>query len=192
MTTATKRLPTPMTSDEFLIWALDQPGRYELVDGYPVQSQSERTEHSDVKGEVYSALKAAIKTAGVPCKVWPDGVAIRIDDTRTREPDAVVTCGQRNAPGGLALEGAVIVVEVLSPSNSNTDKLEKLADYGRVPGIMHYLIVHPILRYVIHHRFGGDPTETRIHHDGELVLSPPGLRVPVAEMFPPEPIPSVP
>ena len=175
-----------MTSDEFLVWALDQPGRYELVDGFPVRMQSERIVHTDVKQEVFVALRTAIARGGLPCKAWQDGVALRIDDTRTREPDAVVTCGVAQDGDALALEGAVIVVEVLSPTNSNTDKLEKLADYSRVPGLKHYLIVHPTERYVIHHKLGTDPVETRIVRDGDLRLDPPGLSVPLADLFPPE------
>ena len=185
MSTAAKQLVKPMSSDEYLLWSLDRPGRWELAGGVPVQMQAERVVHARVKAEVYSALRTAINRAGVPCEVWPDGMALRIDAMNTREPDAVVTCGHRHGPEELELHGAVIVVEVLSPANSNTDKLEKLVDYQRMPGLMHYLIVHPTQRFVIHHRFGGDPTETRIHRDGNLVLDPPGLRVPVAEMFPP-------
>ena len=192
MSTATKRQPSPMTSDEFLIWALDQPGDYELVDGFPVQMQAERIRHAGVKGLVYRALGDAILRGNLPCEAWPDGVALRIDDTRTRKPDAVVTCGGTQDGDALALERAVIVVEVLSPSNSNTDKLEKLDDYQRVPGLVHYLIVHPIQRYVIHHRFGGEATQTRVVRDGDLRLEPPGLTVPVADLFPPEPVPSAP
>ena len=116
---------------------------------------------------------------------WTDGVAIRIDDHRTREPDAVVTCGTTQDDDALALSGAIIVVEVLSPTNSNTDKFEKLADYGRVPGLRHYLIVHPVDRFVIHHHFTGDGTATRVLTTGDLTLDPPGLTVPVAEFFPP-------
>ena len=175
-----------MTSDKFLVWALDQPGRYELVDGFPVQMQAERTRHSGVKGRVYRALGDAIQRRNLPCEAWPDGVALRIDDMRTREPDAVVTCGVKQDGDALALEGAVIVVEVLSPTNSNTDKLEKLADFSRVPGLKHYLIVHPTERYVIHHKLGAEQVETRIVRDGELRLDPPGLVVPLADLFPPE------
>ena len=175
-----------MTSDEFLIWALDQPGRYELVDGFPLIMQAERVRHSGVKGYVYRALGDAIARAIVPCEAWPDGVALRIDNNRTRQPDAVVICGPSQDDDALALEGAVVVVEVLSPTNSNTDKLEKLADYGSVPGLAHYLIVHPTERYVIHHRLGVEPVETRIVRDGALQLDPPGLAVPVSDLFPPE------
>ena len=67
-----------------------------------------------------------------------------------------------------------------------------LADYGRVPGLLHYLIVHPAERYVIHHRLGVEPVQTRVVRDGDLRLDPPGLTVPLADLFPPEPIPSAP
>lgn len=82
--------------------------------------------------------------------------------------------------------GTRIVVEVLSPTNSNAGKLEKLAGYSRVPGLTHYLVVHPTERYVIHHKLGADPVETRIVRDGDLRLDPPGLVVPIADMFLPE------
>lgn len=181
--------PVRMTSEEFLLWALDQPGRYELVDGIPVEMQAERNRHVSVKTRVVRALDRAIERAGVPCEAWTDGAAVRIDAARTRQPDAVVTCGVDQDDEALALAGAIIVVEVLSPTNSNTDKFEKLADYGRVPGLCHYLIVHPVDRFVIHHHFTAEEIVTRVlpggEAGGELVLDPPGLRLPVSEFFPP-------
>lgn len=183
MSTPAKQQIRPMTSDEFLVWALDQADRYELVDGYPVKMQAERVRHTGVKGRVFRALGAAIERAGLPCEAWTDGAAVQIDETRTRQPDAVVTCGVEQHDDALALEGAVIVVEVLSPTNQNIDKVEKLADYGSVSGLAHYLIVHPIQRYVIHYRLGSEPVETRIHRSGDLVLDPPGLVIDVDELF---------
>jgi hypothetical protein len=49
---------------------------------------------------------------------------------------------------------------------------------------MHYLIVDPAGRNVVHHRRGdGELIETRVLAEGELALAPPGLRVEVAELF---------
>jgi Uma2 family endonuclease len=184
MSASAKQLPETMTSEEFLLWAEKQPGRYEFIDGFPLLMQAEQNRHSLVKGRAFRALDNAITLAGVPYQAWPDGVAVRISDSRTREPDAAVTCGVAQNDEALALEGVIIAVEVLSPSNSNTDKVEKLAEYGSVPGLRHYLIVHPAGRYVIHYRFGTDATETKIVREGDLVLDPPGLVIPLADLFP--------
>ena len=88
-------LKEPLTSDEFLPWAEVMDGRWELHDGLAVMMSPERVSHGETKGEAYAALKAAVKRAGLPCKAYPDGVAVRIDARTTYEPDASVSCGPR-------------------------------------------------------------------------------------------------
>lgn len=184
--TAARKQPHPMTTDEFLTWSEGRPGRFELVDGFPVEMQAERNRHARVKGRIFTALAHAIAQAQIACEAWPDGVSVRIDQTRCREPDAAVTCGSANSDDALEISGAVVVVEVLSPSNPGDDKTRKLADYARVPGLRHYLIVDPVDRHVVHHQLGdSDVILTRILRTGEVVLEPPGLSVDVAALLPP-------
>ena len=66
------------------------------------------------------------------------------------------------------------------------DLRDKLVGYFQVPSIVHYLIVDPDDRLVIHHaRGGGDAITTRILSAGSpLKLDPPGLEMAVAELFP--------
>jgi Uma2 family endonuclease len=79
-----------------------------------------------------------------------------------------------------------VVVEVLSPSNAMKDLRDKLLGYFRVSSIMHYLIVDPDDRLVIHHARGSDAIATRIVSGGSLRLDPPGIELVAAELFPPE------
>lgn len=79
-----------MNVDEFLVWAEGQPGRYELVDGEVFAMSPERVRHAETKLETYQALGAAIRAAGFPCRVLPDGVTVRIDASASFEPDAPV------------------------------------------------------------------------------------------------------
>ncbi len=183
--TAACEQPRHMTTDEFLVWSQDQPGRFELVDGIAVEMQAERNRHARVKGRIYRALGDAIARAGLTCEAWPDGVSVRIDAARCREPDAAVSCGGSSDDEALEVSGAVIVVEVLSPSSSEDDKTRKLADYASVPGLRHTLIVNTEDRHVIHHQIGDtDVILTRIVRSGDLVLDPPGLSVPLAALLP--------
>ncbi|MBV8068368.1 MAG: Uma2 family endonuclease [Acidobacteriaceae bacterium] len=39
--------PKKMTVDEFIEWAMNQPQRYELVDGEPVAMAPERVAHAE-------------------------------------------------------------------------------------------------------------------------------------------------
>jgi Uma2 family endonuclease len=184
MSSAPKRT-TRMTTDEFLPWALQQPGRFELVDGVPVRMQAELNRHTRAKNRICRVLENAVAAAGLPCEAWADGASVRINDERCREPDVVLTCGVVNDDDALEVFGVLLVVEVLSPSTGNEDKSRKLADYALVPGLQHYLIVDAESRAVIHHHFSGDGVIlTRILRGGDILLEPPGLTLAIDLLLP--------
>lgn len=187
---ATSLPKTRMKVEEFLTWADKQPdGRYELIEGEIVAMSPERVRHNLVKLAVARALGDAVKAAGLPCTVFTDGVSVVIDDRNTREPDASVQCGVDVDFDSMILEAPMIVVEVASPSSEGIDTETKLVEYFSVASIRHYLIVLSEKRVVVHHRRndGGD-IATRIVHDGEIILSPPGMTVPVVALLGPSPI----
>jgi hypothetical protein len=50
--------------------------------------------------------------------------------------------------------------------------------------VQHYLIVDPAGPPLVHHRRQADGTIlTTIVHDGALMLAPPGIELPVADIF---------
>jgi Uma2 family endonuclease len=174
-----------MPVDEFLSWAEGQPGRWELHDGVPVAMSPERVVHGDVKYRVARSLDAAIERAGVRCRFVLDSAAVRIDPHRSFQPDALVYCGDPLPGDALEVPSPVVVVEVLSPGNAMLDLRDKLQGHFRVPSIMHYLVVDPDKRLIIHHaRGGGDAIATRIVSDGSLRLDPPGIELAAADLLP--------
>jgi Uma2 family endonuclease len=173
-----------MSADEFLAWAEAQEGRWELHDGALVAMSPERVGHGRTKGEAFLALKAAIARAGASCEALPDGPTVRVSQRTVFEPDVVVYCGPRLPPDATEISNPVIVVEVLSPNTAAFDHGAKLTAYFSLPSIIHYLILDPERRVLIHHKRGqGDFIETRILSEGLVRLDPPGLEAPVAEMF---------
>ena len=174
-----------MTVDEYLAWAEDQPGRYELLDGAVFAMSPEGAGHAEKKATVHAALLAGIRARGLACYALPDGMTVRINETTAYEPDAVVYCGSKLPPSALEVLAPVIVVEVLSPSTRHIDLSAKLADYFRLPSVAHYLIVDPARPRVIHHaRSSGDTILTRIVNEGRLVLDPPGVEIALADIYP--------
>jgi Uma2 family endonuclease len=173
-----------MSVDEFMAWAAQQPDRWELVDGLPVAMSPERVVHGDVKYRVARALDSAIARAKVPCRFVLDSAAVRVDVRTLFQPDALVYCGEQVSPDALEIPHPIIVVEVLSPGNAATDLRDKLQGYFRVPSVQHYLVVDPDKHLVIHHARGEDAVTTRIITDGSIRLNPPGLDLPIAELFP--------
>ena len=176
-----------MTVDEFLVWAGTQPGRrFELVHGQPVAMSPERARHAEAKAEIYVALRGALSQAALPCHVLPDGMTVRVDDETAFEPDALVYCGPRVDGDQIDVPNPIIVVEVISPSTKEYDTSAKLAGYFQVPSVRHYLIVDPLGRLIIHHARQADATIlTRIHTGGAIDLTPPGLALTLADVFPP-------
>jgi Uma2 family endonuclease len=185
-----------MTANEFFAWALEQPnGRYELAGGEVIAMAPERAGHALVKHDAARALQDAVAAAGLPCQVFPDGMAVRIDEATVYEPDASIRCGPRLPEDALELPDPLLVVEVLSPSSSRAqDSGAKLEAYFRLPSVRHYLIVNTSTRSVIHHARAEDgdadcAIATRIHGgedtytEGELHLDPPGLALRPADFF---------
>jgi Uma2 family endonuclease len=142
--------------------------------------------HGRVKFSAAIRLRNAVLAAGLPCEVFTDGMAIRIDAQATYEPDASVVCGPRAPADAIEIDNAVIVVEVLSPNTAAIDHGRKLSGYFSLPSVQHYLILDPDRRAVLHHKRGvGDAIETRVLTDGVARLDPPGFDVAVEALFPP-------
>jgi Uma2 family endonuclease len=178
-------VPAGMTSDEFIAWAMEQPEgcRYELVAGEVVGMAPERSTHALTKFHIARRLAEAVEAAGLPCDVYPDGMAVEVDAGSVYEPDVLVRCGPRLPDDAVKVGDPVVVVEVLSPSTRARDFGRKLIDYFRLPSVQHYLIVRAEERVIIHHARNADDTIlTRIVRDGSIRLDPPG--VVVADLFP--------
>jgi Uma2 family endonuclease len=173
-----------MNVDEFLAWAGEQTGRYELVDGVVHAMTPERAVHAETKGAIHVALVTGIRSRGLPCHALPDGMTVRIDDTTAHEPDALVYCGTKLPPSALEVPNPIIVIEVLSPSSRQVDASLKLAGYFRLASVTHYLIVDPDRTLIIHHERGDDGIIlTRIVTDGVVSLDPPGLALDLADVY---------
>jgi Uma2 family endonuclease len=177
---------THMTVDEYLVWAEEQSGRYELLDGAVFATSPEGAGHAEKKAAIHAALLAGIRARRLPCYVLPDGMTVRINDVTAYEPDALVYCGAKVPPTAVEVPNPIIVVEVLSPSTRHIDLSAKLADYFRLASIAHYLIVDPAKPRIVHHARGtGDTILTRIASEGSIKLDPPGLEFALADIYSP-------
>ena len=176
-----------MTVDAFLRWSEGRPNgeRHELVDGRPVEMQSEKNRHALVKADVWRLLGEAVRAADLPCTAFPDGVTVAVADDRARLPDAVLQCGGEIDLDGLTCDAPLVVVEVASPSTARVDTTAKLAEYMGLESVRHYLIVDPEARLAYHHS-RVDPAGdilTRIVTDGPIALDPPGVSIALADVF---------
>ena len=175
-----------LTVDAFLDWASARDGKFELHDGRPVAMSPERVRHAGGKTRTAVALTLAIDRGGLPCRVYVDGITVRVRRDRAFVPAVLVVC-PAPPPDVVDIDNPLIVVEVLSPSTAEADQSLKLEGYLSLPSLAHYLILDPVRRVVIHHaREDGERAATRILHAGSLRLDPPGIEIAVEDLFEPE------
>jgi Uma2 family endonuclease len=143
----------------------------------------ERAAHALTKLSAQIALREGVHRVGLQCRVFPDGMTVRIAARSAFEPDALV-CPPPTDLNTLEIPNPVIAVEVLSPSTAADDHGIKLDGYFSLASVHHYLIVDPDRRMMIHHRRGhAGAIETRVLREGVVVLDPPGFEAEVAAFF---------
>jgi Uma2 family endonuclease len=173
-----------MDVDAYLLWAEGRDGRWELRDGQPVMMAPERALHALIKYAAQETLKAAIRNAGLTCRMFPDGMTVRIAARTAFEPDALVVCPPPADLNTMEILNPVVVVEVLSPSTAADDHGVKLDGYFSLGSVNHYLILDPDRRVMIHHRRAhAGAIETRVLREGKVILDPPGFEAQVAAFF---------
>lgn len=178
--------PTGLSAEAFLAWSREQPEgrRYELAGGRVVAMAPERAAHALTKQGAARALEQAVSSAGLACEVFPDGMAVKIDEATVYEPDALLRCGGPIDRDAVVVADPLLVVEVLSPASKGIDSGRKLTDYFRLESLRHYLVIDPERRVVVHHALGSaGAIATAIRSDGRLRLDPPGLDPAVGEIF---------
>ena len=173
-----------MDVNAFLAWAEGREGRWELRDGQPVMMSPERALHALTKFAAQKAFENEITGAGLPCRVFPDGMTVRMNARTAFEPDALVVCPPPSDLNTMEIPNPIIVLEVLSPSTAADDHGVKLDGYFSLGSVIHYLILDPDRRVMIHHRRGqAGAIETRVLREGKVILDPPGFEAQVAAFF---------
>lgn len=185
MTTAKNKL---LTADDLL--RLNSQGvKGELIRGVLHETVSVGEEHGHIAGILITFLNIHIRPKRLGRTGGTDvGVKIQRDPDTVREPDVYYVSAER-LPLDVRVQGYLevvpeLVVEIVSPSDSDADVREKIAMWLEL-GVSMALEVRPASRSIAVHRPGapavtltGDDTL-----DGGDVL--PGFSLPLSEIFDP-------
>lgn len=133
------------TYDDLLSW--DDGTRYELYDGQPVALASPSTVHQEILGEIFAQFHTYLK--GKRCKAYLAPFDVRLFETsldapedvdRVLQPDLTVVCSPDKVDNRGVHGAPDMVVEILSPSTAQYDKLWKFNLYQKA-GVREYWIV---------------------------------------------------
>ena len=139
MTTETRR----MTYEEYLEGP-EIKQRYDIVDGVLITAPSPTRKHQEILGQPYFLMRQFLDEHRLGTVfIAPLDVVIEREPLRTRQPDLLFVGNERAEILREIVEGAPdLVVEILSPSNSRADIVDKLNDYAGL-GVRECWLVSP-------------------------------------------------
>lgn len=136
--------PKKVTYADYLTWP-DEP-RYEIIEGNPYLQAAPSTQHqrivSRLVGELYSFLQ------GSSCEVFTAPFDVRLSAASDDEeyyvvqPDISVICDEKKLDDRGCKGAPDLIVEVLSPSSWQRDRIEKWNQYQK-HGVSEFLLIYP-------------------------------------------------
>jgi Uma2 family endonuclease len=173
-------LEKPMTLVEFLDWEERQELRYEFDGFQPLAMTGGTLRHEAIGGTLRSLLHQRLR--GNPCRPWGPNSKIEVQG-RIRYPDASVSC-TRGRPGDTIVPAPVVVFEILSPSTSRTDRIEKLREYQATPSVQRYVILEQdSIAAMVFARHGDDWIGAALTEADILQMPEIGIDLALAEIY---------
>ncbi|MGB6175555.1 MAG: Uma2 family endonuclease [Methylocella sp.] len=169
-----------MTLPEFLEWELRQEFRYEFDGFRPVAMTGGTRAHATIQRNLAVSLTGRLR--GTPCNFLGSDLKIEAAG-RIRYPDGFVVCS-RGPNASTIVTDAIVVFEILGPSTSSTDRIEKHEEYRATPSIRRYVILEQDrIAATVFARAGGDWIG-RVFLDGAILAMPEiGIDVLLAEFY---------
>ena len=143
-----------LTLEAFLEWENAQDTRNEFHRGEVFAMLGARRSHGTVVSNLVRHLGNALD--GSPCRVFHEGMKVRIADEAILYPDLFVTCDKADLATEMLFKAPTLVIEVLSPATEGYDRSQKFALYRRLTSLKEYLLISPDTRRVEFFTRGAD------------------------------------
>ena len=131
-----------MTVEEFLAYTDQRPDgeRWELIEGMAIMNASPTDFHQIIAGNVLIALdKAKTRSNATWLPLIGIGTRVPISPNSLPQPDIMVKGAA--ATGTPVSNEALVLFEVISPSNTIADQAWRRRVYASVPNCQHYVTV---------------------------------------------------
>lgn len=128
-----------LTFEEYLEFEEASDVRHELVDGHLYAFAGASDRHSLITVNITALLWT--RSRGSHCRVYDSDMKVRISARVGYYPDVMVACDSEDNHR-LYRSRPCLLVEVLSPSTSLTDRREKLIAYQSIESLQGYMMVY--------------------------------------------------
>jgi len=138
--------------NEFLEFVKDKEDRYELIGGEIYMMAAPMVDHQRAIGFIYRKLADYLD--GKPCEPFIASVDVVLFEKNKKnecqnvfQPDVFVVCDPKKIAKERIYGAPDFVVEVVSPSNSDHDYVDKLSVYMKC-GVKEYWLVNPMTKQI--------------------------------------------
>ena len=129
-----------MSVEEFLDFAESSEEWYEYIDGEPIKMTGGKLNHFRLINRLQVLFERLLPESDY--EVLGSGMLVRVGDASLVSPDVTVVCGEPQTEADTRiLLNPILVVEVISPSSADHDRVVKREFYQSVDSIHAYLIV---------------------------------------------------
>lgn len=175
------------TVEEYLEFEAEAEVRHEFINGEIVPMAGGTTKHNLITGNVYMALRLALKGRNAP--VYMENVKLWIPSANVfTYPDVMVLAGDPvyYGQGQTTVTNSVVIVEVLSNSTRNYDQGEKFSFYRTLESLEDYVLVDQDKSVVMVYR-RGTAKDWNLHILEDLTdvlqLDSVGVEVPLSAIY---------
>jgi len=149
----TEKLQGDYTEEDYTDISNDH--RCELIDGCIYDLAAPTPEHQVIAFNIAIQLENHVSKHHGSCSVFLSPVDVRLDEKSTVQPDVFVVCDPDKIKMKDKIYGAPdLVIEVLSPSTAEKDKLIKTPKY-LTSGVHEYWVIDPERKMVYVYYFDG-------------------------------------
>lgn len=179
------------TYADYLTWKIQE--RVELLRGKIRQMAAPNRVHQRISVNLQHFFSNALWKS--PCQVYSAPFDVRLtrfnklknkEVTTVVQPDLCVICDPEKLDARGCIGAPDLVIEILSPGNSQTEMKDKFDLYEEA-GVLEYWLVHPGERSVQIFQLNenGRYIGLRPYISGDTVTTPvvPGMEVPLADVF---------
>lgn len=182
MTVQTK----PYTLEEYLVLEEQAEYKNEYLNGAIIPMTGGTTAHNQIAGNLYAALKYALK--GKPYKIYIGDVKVWIPTYRIGTyPDVMVTTGEPlyHGKGTTIVTNPTLIVEVLSKSTRTHDRTDKFDQYRSLETMKEYLLLEQTERkaYQYVKTKLGQWLFTEYRENATLTVASLALTLPLSELY---------
>ena len=183
------REPKVYTFEEYLRREEKSVERHEFYNGKIIKMSGGTAKHSEIATNIATAIKIVVRPLPIKFRVYNSDLKIRIESIDSGVyPDALVVCEAPNYWQSRhdVIINPLLIVEVLSPSTKNYDRLGKFELYKQLPSFQEYVLVNAD-KYAVETRFQEEPDLWRSRYafnvDEKIMLNSLGVAISMADIY---------